>query len=201
MNPYGGPYLPPGFGTYPNNFLLSPQWQQYASHPNVPIAYAPVHTEYEGFLVPVQTQPPLPPPPPAVPQQNNQQHQIETIEVVERQPPKHVQSRINSDLSVILRNLLPANLIFLLVQYGSIVMNLLSIIAFGGLITTAVCSLTPICTISFAGFPLAAFRSDISGKKSNDSTTTVERVRRAAEFFSNAIEKYEKLQKTLQIDK
>lgn len=81
-------------------------------------------------------------------------------------------------------------------------MNIFSVITLGGLITTGICSLTPLCTITFGGLPLSAGMRKSLGIDSNstDTLSTTQRVRRAAQLFDSALQKYEELErfKTLQ---
>lgn len=144
----------------------------------------PPYIDYEGILVPIQN------PPSIAPKQKkiNAQNKI--------QP-----SRVNSDLVVLLRNLLPPNLIHAIMHWGSFIVNAISAIVLGGLLTSAICTLTPICTISFTSLPLsAAFKRnlgidvDINNNQTNTSTT-ISRVRRATHLLQTALEKYEQLQR------
>lgn len=151
-----------------------------------PSGYPP-YIDYEGILVPIQ------PPTPAQTQQKQQQH-------IRQRTPTHVQSsRVSTDLAVLLRNLLPSNLIYFIVHWGTAIMNVISVIAFGGILTSAICALTPICTISFGSLPLsAAFERnlgiDIDANNQTDTSTTISRVRRATNLLQTALEKYEQLQ-------
>lgn len=169
VNPYGGPYLPQGYN-YPG-IVLTPQWAQYLSHPQV--AYSPVHTEYEGFLIPVQSQPTMPS------KSSTHSPQQQTDYLISDRPSK---SPI-PELSLILRNLLP-----IMINWGATILNAFSVVAFGGLITTAICSLTPLCSITFGAIPFAALKK--FANNIDNGSTTIERVRRAAQSLRSAIEKY-----------
>lgn len=84
----------------------------------------------------------------------------------------------------------------------------LGVVFFGGAITTAICTFTPLCTISFAlpFLPLLALRTTAKKIVENLDPKTSERVRRAADFVQTAIEKYNEMQskqaeKTVKQDK
>lgn len=167
-------------------------WSQYLSQfKGIPVT-VPVQTEYEGILYPMQMQSQpqtqmAPPPPPPMPTQTYSSHNSNAMN----------KSPI-VDILTVLRSVLPPNLLYFIVNWGSMVVNFFSVIMFGGLMTTAICTLTPICSITFASLPFAV-RNQFIGKSSNQTTSnTLERVRRASELLSTALEKYEQLQKTYQ---
>lgn len=149
----------------------------YGQSPYGQIAYAPVQTEY-GILVP--DGPPSP-------------HHDSDILL----PPPHPPSAF--DLVDLLRDLVPRGIAFLLAKWSAFIVSLFSLVAFGGIVTTAICSFTPLCTISFAALPFAALRNSIASKQDENGAAglgSIDRVRRAVEFVSSAIEKYDKLQQT-----
>lgn len=177
VNAYGGPYLPPSsaFG-YPNM-----QWGPYGPQSHIPIAYAPVQTEYEGILLPV----PGPPPPPPSP------HSLSIHETGPLTPP------FFSEMIYFVKDLMPRSLIYMIARWSAFLISLFGLVAFGGVITTAICTFTPLCTISFAALPFAAALRTTIASKVDDNASTIERVRRATEFFNSAIQKYEHLQRTV----
>lgn len=174
VNPWGGPYYPPNYSNMPVPW--SPYGQlPYGQSPYGQIAYAPVQTEY-GILVPDG---PLPP------------HHDSVI------VPSSPSSAF--DLVDLLKDLVPRSIAFLLAKWSAFIVSLFSLVAFGGIVTTAICSFTPFCTISFAALPFAALRKSIANTQSangNAELGSIDRVRRAVEFVSSAIEKYEKLQES-----
>lgn len=98
----------------------------------------------------------------------------------------------SSEMTEMLKDLVPRSIVFMLSKWSAFLVSVFSIVAFGGIVTTAICSLTPLCTISFASLPMAALR--VAAKQ--DGTGSIDRVRRAVQFVSSAIEKFEKLQQT-----
>lgn len=109
--------------------------------------------------------------------------------------------RNSFDLAVILQALLPPNIIDFVIAIGNLLLNSLSTIAFAGAVTSALCSLTPICTLSFGMLPWSVRQVFVAAKMADNddvTVTTIQRVRRAADLFSNALDKYEKLQKSVE---
>lgn len=176
VNPWGGPYYPPNYSNMP--IPWSPYGPlPYGQSPYGQIGYAPVQTEY-GILVPDG--------PPS-------SHHDSAILPSPSPPPSAF------DLVDLLRDLVPRSIAFLLAKWSAFIVSLFSLVAFGGIITTAICSFTPFCTISFAALPFAALRNSIAskhGENANAGLGSIDRVRRAVDFVSSAIEKYEKLQQT-----
>lgn len=182
MVPYGGPFY------YPYGYVLPhPMAQQTGQNNGIQYipGTVPIAMEYEGYLVPInpnsqapQTQPKsTTPPPPTSPSSTS----METI----KSP--------NTDLIIaLLRTVLPRNLVFFIVNWGAMIMNMFSIVAFGGLMTTAICTLTPLCSISFAPIALG-LRGDLAGSASNQ--TTLQRIRRGTEMLNNALVKFEQMQR------
>lgn len=201
-NQFGGPHPPPQSG--PVRYYIPPAWIKLIDSMNpppqrnepvdftssYPTGYSsgfptnlPPYIDYEGILVPMQNIQPIPP----------------KQKKINQQKPNQIQpSRVNSDLVVLLRNLLPANLIYFIMRWGEFIINAMSVFAFFGLLTSAICTLTPICTISFASLPLsAAFKRNlgIDFDANNQTSTAISRVRRATHLLQTALEKYEQLQK------
>lgn len=206
-NQFGGPNAPLQSG--PVTYYIPPAWIQLLdsmkptmnppSQGNDPIAgypsynptgysngfpsHLPPYIDYEGILVPIKNPPPAPP-----------------KQIKSNQPNVIQPSRVNADLVVMLRNLLPANLIHFIINWGSFMIDVISVIAFGGLLTSAICTLTPICTISIGSLPLsAAFKRNlginIDANNPANASSTISRVRRATHLLQTALEKYEQLQK------
>lgn len=124
-----------------------------------------VQSGYEGFLVPSV----LPPPPP---------------------PPF-------AGAVGLLQNLLPLprSLMSLIMRSGSYIFNSLAVVLLGGAVTTAFCTLTPLCTITFAALPLLGLRDTATAlQKTLGQEITTDRVARAAEFVGTALVKYQTLQ-------
>lgn len=68
-----------------------------------------------------------------------------------------------------------------------------------GLVTSVLCMLTPICPFSIGTLPVGIRRElfgNVNKSNSNLDETVMQRIRRATEMVSNALDKYEKLQKT-----
>lgn len=96
-----------------------------------------------------------------------------------------------------IRSLLPGSKIIFAIfaKIIALVASAIGIVFFGGAITSFVCAFTPLCTITFLGHPLAALRKetkDIVEKIGEE--LTAERVKRAADLFKLAIDKYQKMQ-------
>lgn len=219
VNSNGGPYYP-SENQYPNNYPF-PYYFQYPNsqqpnmpqpnmnqpigqsnfnlnQQNMPAIYFPMSAEYEGILVPVQTIVPPSQQQQQYPQQQQQQQQPQMKNNPPRLDHKVAPARNIFDLAVVLQSVLPPNVLQLIVTWGSFILNSISVMVFAGLITSAICSLTPICTISFGALPLSLQKQFTIGKMANANGTdvsTIQRVRRAAEMFTNALDKYEKLQK------
>lgn len=210
VNSYGGPYYTPSnsypsnqypsnslpTNQYPSNYYPGYPWQYisqapYLSQQNgqpMPPNYLPMQPEYEGILVPVQTLAPPQRIQSAVPVQSTQQ----SSSIISKNPENKLPPTTNRnsfDLALILQALLPPSVISFIIAIGNFILNSFSTLAFAGAITSVLCSLTPICTISFGSL---GFRQMLIN---GGEVTTLQRVRRAAEVVSNALEKYENLQK------
>ncbi|KAF5293221.1 hypothetical protein FQA39_LY13689 [Lamprigera yunnana] len=77
-----------------------------------------------------------------------------------------------------------------LAKVGLFLLGGVALLVVGGVFTTAVCSLTPFCAITFNGF------KDIN-KETVRSLVTPERVASAAAFVENAVNKYQRLQRAI----
>lgn len=199
VNTYGGPYYPQS-NSYPNNYYPGYPWQYLTQppyysqpQPNVP-SYVQM-PEYEGILVPVQT---FAPPQRAhqnqIPAQTSQMQPTQPISSTSSKSSETKASPVNknsSDLALILQALLPQSVIQFIIAIGNFLLNSFGTLAFAGAITSVLCTITPLCTISFGTLPFGFRQVLIEGGE----VSTIQRVRRAAEVVSNALEKYEKLQK------
>lgn len=212
---YTGPYYPQS-NSYPNSYYPGYPWQyltqpQYVqpngqqmpnsySQPNgqsMPSNYFQMQPEFEGVLVPVQTLTPNSANTQILPQQSQQ-----ILQITKPTNPAHnknsenkitpVANRNSLDLALILQALLPPGVISFIIAVGTFILNSFSTIAFAGVITSLLCSLTPLCSISFGTLPIG-FRQMIISEGS-----TIKRVRRAAEAVSDALEKYEKIQRSVE---
>lgn len=197
VNPWGGPYFP--WNSSPFGSILRPP----PFEPQPPFgAQSPF-----GSQPPFEPQPPPPPPgvwpspglwsPPGVwpPYGPITEYGILVPDVEPHHPPHHHNSPPQDDLMNVLKDVVPRNIFFMLAKWSAFIVSLFSIVAFGGIVTTALCSFTSYCTISFASLPFAALRNSIASKQ--DENGNIDRVRRAVQFVSSAIEKYDKLQQTV----
>lgn len=166
--------------------------QTYASPSNGPTLYGdPVQAQFEGILVPIQTLIP----PSTSPQQPHAQTQQTNVKD-SRLDNKITPARSDSDLAMLLQALLPPKLLQMFYSWVNFILSSVSMMAVAAVITSAICSLTPICTLTFGAMPIS-FQRKFTAAMNNGSGTTMQRVRRAADMVSNAIEKYEKLQKKM----
>lgn len=88
----------------------------------------------------------------------------------------------------------------MLMRSGTYLLSSIGVILFGGAVTTAICSFTPLCTITFAALPFLGLRESLTTKTIKESIAneiTSERVRRAAEFVRTALEKYNQIQEDI----
>lgn len=219
---YSPYYYYPNYQNYPWPYV--PQ-QQYYTQPNAQgqqqtVYVQPQQPEYEGILVPIQpsVQPQrsqLPSSPTQTTQTQNTQlsspssspslpsapvtqyagvtasSTASTENIEQSKNPPQLTNRNSFDLALILQAILPQNIIQLIIVIGNFILNSFSTLAFAGAITSLLCSLTPVCTISFGGFPFGVRKLLVDGAE----ISTIQRVRRAAEMVTNALEKYEKIQK------
>lgn len=198
VNSYGGPYSPSGggmIGVAPPSggggggipiingggggggpigagpYALGPYG--FPGGPVGPAGFS-VQSGFEGFLVPH-----IPPPPPPPP------------------PPQAFYNGGGPGPFDLLRAVVPHSIASIFMRSGSYLLQTIGVILFGGAVTTAICSLTPLCTISFAALPLLGLRG--TTKTVTDALVkevTTDRVARAAAFVKNAIAKYQQLQLT-----
>lgn len=105
----------------------------------------------------------------------------------------------------IFRNTLPypSTVMSMLMRSGTYLLSSIGVILFGGAVTTAICSFTPLCTITFAALPFLGLRESLTSKTIKESIAseiTSDRVRRAAEFVRTALEKYNQIQEDISKD-
>lgn len=89
----------------------------------------------------------------------------------------------------------PKAVIGFIAKAGVLLVSAIGTVLVGGLVTALVCTFTSVCNISFASLPFLKLREtakDISTTLGQEITP--DRVKRAAEFVKNAIEKYSQLQ-------
>lgn len=88
----------------------------------------------------------------------------------------------------------PKILFAVLAKCVALVGSAIGVVLFGGAITTFVCSFTPLCSITFLGRPLALLRSQTTELVEKiGEEVTAERVKRAADLFRMAIDKYKNM--------
>jgi hypothetical protein len=97
----------------------------------------------------------------------------------------------------ILKSLLPGPkfLLAILAKFVALTASAIGIVFFGGAITSFVCAFTPLCKITFFGRPLALLHKetkDIVDKIGAE--VTADRIKRAADLFKIAIDKYQNMQ-------
>lgn len=99
----------------------------------------------------------------------------------------------------ILRNQLPypRSVMSMVMRSGTYLLGSIGVILFGGMVTTAICTFTPFCTITFAALPFLGLREALSTKSIGEtiketvaSEATKERVRRAADFLQDVYVTY-----------
>uniref|UniRef100_A0A336KUE9 CSON015213 protein n=1 Tax=Culicoides sonorensis TaxID=179676 RepID=A0A336KUE9_CULSO len=87
-------------------------------------------------------------------------------------------------------------------KIGGTLLSIAGVVIFGGLITSLFCAFTPFCRISFLETPVQALKNNTMEAIDKMGTEiTTERIRRAAEFVTAAIEKFENLQKLARVSK
>jgi hypothetical protein len=96
----------------------------------------------------------------------------------------------------ILRSFLPGPKIILAIfaKLVALLASAVGVVFFGGAITSFLCAFTPLCTITFFGRPLSVLRQetkDIVEKIGEE--LTAERVKRAADLFRLAMDKYQNM--------
>lgn len=89
----------------------------------------------------------------------------------------------------------PRTLASLFIRTSTYLLGSLGVILFGGAVTTALCTLTPLCTISFAVLPFLGLRDTAKNiQETLSNGITSDRVKRAAELLVSAYDKYQAMQ-------
>ncbi|XP_055848003.1 uncharacterized protein LOC129913398 [Episyrphus balteatus] len=171
-NIYSGLLPAGGVPGYPDPFpgYHHHPYPGYPPHPppGYPSPYV-VQTGYEGYLLPSAPQ-------------------VQSIQSVSAVPL--------SDSLSFLQGIMPASMVTWIVRSMAIVMGTVTMVIMGGALTTALCSLTPLCSISFKSLKFLNWNEtarNVGMIVGNEMTP--ERVRRAANFVHTAIRKYSELQK------
>lgn len=167
FGPFGRPLGPPFVGPPP----LGPP-------PFGPVGFAPVETEYGIFI----------------PDGHHDPHDHHGFDVFAPPPPPPY--GFPADLIDSLWDLVPRSVGFMFAKWSAFIVSIFSLVAFGGIMTTAICSFTSFCSITFASLPFAALRNSFASKKDENGNSSIDRVRRAVQFVTSAIEKYDKLQQS-----
>ncbi|XP_063698164.1 uncharacterized protein LOC134829098 [Culicoides brevitarsis] len=93
-------------------------------------------------------------------------------------------------------------LVSIVSKIGGTLLSIAGVVIFGGIITSFFCAFTPFCRISFLETPVQSLRNNTMEALDKVGTEiTTERIRRAAEFVTAAIEKFENLQKLARVSK
>lgn len=146
----------------------------YADSGYNPGAFA-VQSGYEGYLVPG-------PPPVAV--------EASSKEITPKQAqPSFFESISNPFTSLVASLPLPRSVMgFIQSLFG-----MMSMMGMGAAMTTAICTFTPLCSISFAGLPLFAFRSGFKDLDDTSPIKTLAKSVNAEEFINQALAKYSEI--------
>lgn len=117
----------------------------------------------------------------------------------------------------LLASVLPRSIALLLIRSASFLLSTIGVVLFGGVLTGALCALTPLCTLTIAGIPFVSLRqSAANGLQTVLGGTGVEpaklvaaavataadgsvsptgtRIARAARLVGSAIAKYQEMQ-------
>lgn len=172
---------------------LPPNAQMYAPQPSRPAYFIPKYVDYEAVLVPVETQssPAQGQSAQVYAQPSAQTHHINSSKNT-RVNTKMTVPRTSYDLAMLLQSLFPPNILQTILTMINFALNSFSMLAFAAAITSAICSITPLCTLTFGVLPLG-----LQKRMSEESGSTIQRVRRAVVQVESAIDKYERLQKNI----
>lgn len=153
VNSWGNPYVY-SYGN-PYGYPDMNAWNRMA-----PIAYAPVQTEY-GILVPENTPTPF----------DNGQHMRANFAPISYVPVQETPEPSSSaDTISAISSLFPRSFIIVLAKWSSFISNFLSLFAFFSALTTALCTVTPLCTFNYA----AAFKNLFFGENNNEIREKIE---------------------------
>lgn len=181
--------------TIPTSTINQPNSNQqniYSNQPNIPAMFYP---EYEGIFVPVRAVPPT-----ATTTTQQQQSLKHTQSKDVRPENKLTPARSIFDLAILLQALLPPSVVQLIVTWSSFIFNSFSMLVFAYLITSSICTVFPICSLTFGGLPMS-FQKQFPIPMTYANGTEVgkiQRVRRAVQMLNTALYKYEKLQKNVE---
>lgn len=190
------------YQTIPTSIINQPHSNQpnsnqqniYSNQQNIPPMH--LYPQFEGILVPVHAAAPT------ATTTTQQQPSLKHTQSKDVRPEnKLTPARSIFDLAILLQALLPPSVLQLIVTWSSFVFNSFSIIVFAGLITSAICTITPICTLTFGALPMSFQRQFPIPNMTYANGTEVsmsQRVRRATKMLSTAFEKYDKLQKNVE---
>lgn len=173
---------------------LQPNAQTYASQPNLPAYFNPKFVEYEGVFVPIQ---PLNPPSSSPQGQSAQVYLQPSAQQTNSSKNNRVNTkmtvpRTSYDLAMLLQSIFPPNILQTILTMINFALNSFSMLAFAAAITSAICSITPLCTLTFGALPIG-----LQKRMSEEDGSTIQRVRRAVIQVEGAIDKYERLQKNI----
>lgn len=143
--------------------------------------YPPIQAEFEGYLVPVMSQQ----------QQPQKNPSKENLMENQMQP-----TRDNFDLAFILQSLLPPKVLQIVVTLATFILNAFSMISYIAVFGSAICSVTPICTLVFDVLP-PKIQQRLSAEVNStvNDETTIGNVLHVIENVRNAFDKYEKMEK------
>ncbi|XP_055904037.1 uncharacterized protein LOC129939881 [Eupeodes corollae] len=108
---------------------------------------------------------------------------------------------VQTDSLGFLQGIVPSTMLSWMMRSMAVVMGTVTMVIMGGALTTVVCSLTPICSVSFKSLKFLNWNETArSVGMIVGNEMTPERVRRAANFVHQAIKKYSELQRAFAID-
>lgn len=116
----------------------------------------------------------------------------------------------------VLATVMPRSVVLLLVRSASFLLSTIGVVLFGGVLTSALCALTPLCTITFASLPFGGLRQSAASGLQHvlggvgvgtepaklvaaavadaSAETTGIRIARAARMVGSALAKYQEMQ-------
>lgn len=184
------------YPTIPTSAINQPHLNQPNSNQQNIYQNQPTY-EYEGIFVPVHAVAPT-----ATTTTQQQQSFKHTQSKDVRPENKLTPSRSISDLALLLQALLPPSVVQLIVTWSTFIFNSFSMLVFAGLITSAICTIFPICSSTFGALPMSfqkQFRFPRHLANANGAqVSTSQRIRRAMQMFNAALDKYEQMQKNVE---
>lgn len=134
-------------------------------------------------------------------------------------PTPSTTSLIDKPMSVagLLASVLPRSVAILLIRSVSFLLSTIGVVLFGGALTSALCALTPLCTLTIRGLPFIGLRQSaasglqtmlggtsvepaqlvaaaVAAATNGSADTTGTRIARAARLVGTAIAKYQEMQ-------